>query len=427
MKVEFQKLPKGEGQLRVEVSVEELQPYLLKAARGMATRVVVPGFRPEKTPYEVLAKRVGEAAIYEAAFEDVVRVTLSKALEQEKIELLSSPSVDPEKIAPGNPMVYVAKLALYPEVELVSYEKLKARPEKVEIKEEEIEKMLLELRKLRASEKVVDREAKKGDKVLLDFDVLRDKVVIENGAYKQQSIELGSGNFIPGFEEALTGVKKGTEKSFTLRFPKEYHEKSLADKDAEFKVKVHDVYEVSLPEANDEWAKSLGRFQTLAEMQEAMRANLRREKGMKIDEAFEKKILEEMVEKSKISDIAPYLVEHEVERMMSELRHEVEANGGKFVDYLQSMKKTEEELRKGFVPQAEKRLKSSIVLQEVAAKEKITVSEEDLGKAKQQALDMYADNEKILEQVNSEQYQRYLHMQLLNRAVIEWIKKKLIA
>lgn len=408
------------------LEVEELKPYLERAVRDMSKHVHIPGFRPEKTPYDVLAKRVGEAAIYESAFEEVVHNTLAKALEQEKIEIIATPEVNPEKIAPGNPMSYVAKIAVYPEVNLVEYSALKTRPVKEEVKPEETEKMLLDLRKLRASEKVVDREAKTGDKVLMDFDVLRDKVVIENGNYKQQSIEIGSGGFIPGFEEALVGVKKGAEKVFTLRFPKEYHEKNLANKDAEFKVKVHDVYEVSLPEANDEWAKSLGRFQSLAEMKEAMSANLRREKDMKQESAFERALLDELVEKSKVGDIAPHLLEHEVERMMSELKQEVERQGGKFTDYLLSLKKKEEDLRKEFLPQAEKRLKSSILLQEVAGREKITVTHEEVEKEKQNARDMYAKDEKILEQINSREYDRYLRMQILNRKVVDFLKKKVI-
>ncbi|OGY83276.1 MAG: trigger factor [Candidatus Kerfeldbacteria bacterium RIFCSPHIGHO2_12_FULL_48_17] len=424
MKVTYQKLPKSRGEITVELSVSELRPYLEKTAEKISKEVKVAGFRPGHIPYDILKKNVGEATIYEEALRLVVEKTLPEAIVKERLELVGQPQIQPEKLAPGNPLVYKAALDLYPEVTLGDFTALKTRPEEVKVEDADVQKSLDELRKLRAKETAVMRAAKKGDRVKMDFDVMLDKVVIENGSYKGQTIELGEGNFIPGFEEQLAGVKKGEKKEFELKFPKEYHEKNLAGKQATFKVNVHDVYEIELPEMNDEWAKSLGMFKTFTEMKEAIAANLRREKEGKVRQKFEQTLIEEAVKKTKFGDLPENLVKSETDRMLHELERDLTKQGGKFDDYLTAIKKSREDLQKDFVPQAEKRMKASLVLAEVAKKENIQATMEEVAREREAAKLMYKDQPQLLSQLESADYERYIRSTLTNQKVVAFLADK---
>lgn len=391
MQVTSKRLPKTQAELTIELSPEEVQPYVETAAKRISQEVEIKGFRKGKAPYDLLKQHVGEATIYEEAFNDIVQATYPKAVDQEKLQVVGRANIQVEKIAPGNPVVYKATVPLMPKVTLGDYQKLKTKKETTKLDEEKYNRTLEDLRRMRAKEVLVNREARKGDKTVFDFVVKVDGVAIEGGTAQQQSLVLGEAKFIPGFEDNLIGTKKGDEKDFTLEFPKDYFKKDLAGKPASFHVKVHDVYEIQLPELNDAFATEMN-FKTLTELQEEIKKNILRELEQETQEKFELAVIEEIMSKSTFEEVPEQLLDEETDKMVWEIEQDVLQRGLKFEDYLQHMKKTREEMKKEFSQPAEKRIKAALVMREVAVAEKIVVDPADV----QKEID---DMKKVYEQV----------------------------
>lgn len=425
MNIKRNNLSKSQIELTVELSVAEIKPYVENAAKKVSQEVNISGFRKGHVPYNILKTHVGEASIYEEAFKNIVSQTLPKVLVQEKIEVIGQPEVQPEKIAPNNPIIYKAKVWLYPKIELCDYKNLGVQKKVAKVSDETVDKTLGDLRRMRASEKVVTRQAKKGDKVVMDFDVLVGNVVVENGSYKKQDIEIGSGHFIPGFEDNIVGMKKNDKKDFKLRFPKEYHDKNLSNKEAMFKVNVLDIYEIELPKLDDEWAKSLGGFKNVDELKKALRTNIEKEEENKKQQEFENQLIEKLVEKSTFGEIPEMLIDAEIDKMTHELEHSITDQGGKFDEYLTSIKKKKEDLKKDFRNQAEKRVKSALALKEIVFKEKIKVVDEEVN-AEIDKMKKYYQRAKpeIMAQLESAEYKRYVRNVIANQKIVHFIAEK---
>lgn len=418
MKVDKKDLPKKQIELTVELAPEEVRPYLDKAAEKISQDVDIPGFRKGKVPLDVLKKNVGEATIYEEAFYHIVNKTLPKIIIDEKIDFIGQPKVDAEKIAPGNPLVYKAIITLMPTVKLGDYKALKARKKEVGPDEEKIKAAFEDLRKMQAKEKVVLREAKKGDKVEIDFEIKMAGVPVEGGTGKNTPIVLGENKFIPGFEEALLGVKAGGEKDFKVTFPKDYFQKNLAGKEHDARVKVHNVYERSLPEIDDEFAQALN-FKTAGELKKKIEDNIKAEVRQKEDERFELEILEEIMAKSEFDEFSDDLINAEADKMMHELKHQVEDTGGKFEDYLKNIKKSEDEVRQGFRPKAEKRLKTALISREVAKAENIKVDDKEIDEELAKIKQVYGQMPEMQKQFEAPEYRNYVGNMLTNRKVFD--------
>lgn len=418
MKVEKKNLPKQQLELVVTLEVAELQPYLDQAAKKISNEVKIPGFRAGHVPYDVLKKNVGEATIYEEAFYKAVDAVLPKIILDEKIEFVGQPSVDVEKVAPNNPLVFKAIFGLMPTVTLGDYKTLKTKKTKVQVNEKKVEQALSDIQKMRAQEKLVDRAAKKSDKVEIDFDIKLAGVAIENGHAHKYPLVLGDNKFIPGFEEQVIGLKKDQEKDFKITFPKEYHDKNVAGRECDVYVKVVAVYEVTLPKRDDEFAKGFN-FESWAILEKQIRDNIQKELENKEQEKLELAILEEIIAKSQFSEFPDQLLELETKKMMHELEHSVEDAGGKMEDYLKHIKKTEEELKKELQPQTLKRIQTALVAKAVSLAEKIKVEPTEIDKELDQQRKAYAANPEMEKQLNSDAYRRYLENILLNKKTFE--------
>lgn len=420
MKIEKKEINKTQVELIVEISIEELKPFLNQATQEISKDVKVPGFRAGNVPYDILKKHVPEAQIYEQAFYKAVNKTLPQAIKQEKIEFIGQPKVDLEKVAPGNPMIYKAQLALMPNVKLGDYKSFKAKKKPVEVDQKKVDKTFEDLRQLRAQEKLVKREAKKGDKVTVDFTVKQNNVPIEGGQAKKQPVVIGENQFIPGFEEQITGLKAGDEKKFPLTFPEKYPQKTLAGKKCDFEVKVHEVFELTLPELDDKLAQSFN-FKTLEEFKEKIKENITTESEQKEKERLELALLEEIIERSEFDPLPSMLLDAEIEKMMHELKQQVEGQQAKFEDYLKSIKKTEEDLRKEWKPQAEKRIKTALITRQIADQEKIEASDADVEAERKKTLEMYKEMPDMKQKLDTPEYRSYLKNMLSNRKVFEFL------
>lgn len=422
MKVTKEEITKTEVALTIELSLEEVKPYLDKAVQRISKDVEIKGFRKGKAPYDAVASKVGEQVIYEEAFNDIINDTYPKAVDQEELQVVGRANVDVVKLAPGNDVIYKATVPLMPTVQLGDYKKkLKTKKEAVVFDEKKYEKTMKDLRTMRAKEKVVDRAAAEGDKVKIDFDVKVDGVSIEGGQGQGQMLEIGSGRFIPGFEEAVTGMKKGEEKNFDVTFPKEYFKEDLAGKPAKVDVKVHDVYEVELPELNDEFAKEMN-FENLEQLEKEIRANIERELEQEAQHKFENEVIDEVVNLSTFDPIPEQLITEEAEKMIRELQHDIGQQGLLFDDYLQHIDKTEDDLRSDFRDKAEARLKAALAIREVAVAEDVKVDKAELDKELEEMKKAYESMPEMVAQIEAPQHIERLENMMIHRKLFETLE-----
>ena len=430
MKVEKKDLEKSQIELNVELSLDELKPFINKAAKRISKEVKIDGFRSGNIPYEILKQKIGEMTILEEA----ARIAIGSKLEElikDHVDgdPVGQPKVDITKLAPENPLEFKVVLALLPEVTLGKYKDLKIKISKAEVADEDIKKALDEILEMRTKEALVEREVKEGDKVLADLQMFLDNVPIEGGQSKDTVIIMGKNYVVPGFDKHLLGAKKGDVKEFGLPYPKDHHMKNLAGKMVDFKVTIKDVYERIKPELNDDLAKGFG-LNSADELKENIKKSIKEQKKKDVDMRAEKEMLESIIAKTKFSDIAEMLVKHEGDKMLAELEQTIAQQGGKFEDYLQSIKKSREQLTLDLLPDAVKRVKTSMMIREVAKREKIKVADEELNKQIEDMKKHYKgagssspDAKQALAQVNTPEYKSYVYNILSSRKVVDKLKE----
>jgi len=411
----------SEVELTIEVSATEYQPFLEKAANRLSQESKIEGFRPGKAPYELIKTRFGEMAIFQAALDDIISHFYFQAVKQENLNTVAAPKIEVEKLAPGNTLVFKALVGLMPTIKLGDYKTIKVTKEEIKVDDKEVEKMINDLRKMRAQEVVVERAVKQGDFTEVDFTVSLDGVVIDGGTSKKYPLVIGEGTMIPGFEDQLVGMNKDEEKNFQLKFPDQYQNKMLSGKMCDFKVKVLSVYERTLPEVNDDWVKTLG-ASNVTDLKTKIKDNLSQEQSFQIEQKAEMEMLNKIVEQTEFSEIPEVLVENEAHRMVHEFEDSIESQGLSFTDYLASIKKEEKDLTAEFKPKALERVKASLVIKEIADNEKVEAIPEELQKETEQILTQVKDNPEAEANIKSEGYQHYLQTVVRNRKVIKILK-----
>jgi len=428
MKSQIKKLEKAQVEFTIEVSAEEVQPFLEKSAVKISENTKIEGFRPGKAPYDIVKQKVGDMAILQEAMDAIIHKTYYDALQEHKIMSIGQPKIDIEKLAPGNPFVYKAIVDVLPEVTVGDYTKLELKRKEIEPNPEEVKKTIEHIRKMRAKQNLVDRPAKKDDMLEIDFEVLVDKVAIENGSHKKYPITIGEERFIPGFEDQLVGIKKDEDKTFELSFPEKYHDKKIAGKKAEFKVKCLAVYEMEMSDINDAFAGEIsnGQFKSVKELEKNIEENIATEEKNKQEQALEIEMLKKIVEISQFSELPEALVENEIEKMTSEMEQGVSKQGLQFDDYLKSIKKTKDDIKKDFREQAVMRVKTAIIAREIYQEKKITVRPDEVDKEIEEMLKQHPGNEEVRKQLETETYKDYIANRLGNRKVIEHLKETVI-
>lgn len=428
MHVTVKKLPASKVELSISLPWEEWKDELDHATKHLAKDVKVSGFRPGKAPRDVVEKRLGKETILMESAEHIVSHSYAKALEENKIEAIGRPDVKLGTIVLEKPFEYTITTSVMPEVVLKAWEKdVKkinadfAKKEDV-ILDADIDAELTKLAEMRAKLVTVNREAKIGDNVLVDFSVFQNGVLIENGKSEKHPLVLGKGVFIPGFEDNLVGMKEGDEKTFELSFPKEYHAKHLAGKPAMFQVKLGIVQEREVAVIDDAFAKSLGNFETLEKLRENMRSGMLEEKKMKSKEEHRAHILDSLVEKVTL-EYPDILVEEEQSRMVHEFRTQVESMGIQFADYLTQMKKTEDDLKREWLPQAKKRLSAHLILVHLAKDQDIDVDSQEIEAEMNRTLQGYKDIKDVEKNIDMERLYNAIQGQLRNEKTFDFLEK----
>ncbi|MBU4331548.1 trigger factor [Patescibacteria group bacterium] len=413
-----------ELEVKVTVPVVELQEATKKTANKLSKEIKIDGFRPGKAPYEVVKKYVGEMKIFEETASELVAKYLNEIIIKENLDIMGQPKVDLEKLAPGNEFSFKAVFTLLPTVTLPDFSKIKIEKHEVKVNEEDINKSLEELRKTRAKEVLEKRPAQKGDKLEVDYEVYVDGKLIKGGKAEKQSVILGEGLMIPGFEDKLIGATADQDKEFELTFPKNYVPE-LAGKKARFKVKVRGVYKQELPHLDDDFAKSLGK-NSIIDLKKQMQENLYLEVEQKENERQELEMLDKIVQAASITFIPESLVKNEQEQMLKETKFQIEHGGGKFEDYLSHLKKTEEEVKNGFEKEAEKKVKLNLLFRKLIIDNKIKVDEKRVDEEVERQAKAYASMPEMVEKMKSDNYWVYLREMMLNRKVIEWLNNTIV-
>ncbi len=428
MQITQESISKTQVKLTIELTPEEVVPYLEESASHISESVSVPGFRKGKATLEAVTNNVGEMRVLEEAIELIIRGTLPDAVKQEGIDTVGSPSVDVEKTVPGNSFVYSATLTLMPQVKkLADYEKLSVKAKSTDATEENIEKALKDLTRMQTKEVRAKSDFVAGEKdlVVVDMDMKKDNVPLDGGTGKGYRVYMGEDFYLPGMRDKLIGVKEGDKKEFSLTFPEDHFQKHIAGQAVDVSVEVKEIYTLEVPELDETFAKALG-MESVDNLKEQISANLEEENKQEEATRQEQEMLEAIASKSSFSEIPDSLVENEIEKMIHELEHAVEKQGGVFADYLKSINKTPEQLRDGMREQAMLRVKVGIILKAVGKKEEVEISNDEAQTEIEKQVEFYGDDEERKKQVRSNEYREYMKYRLRNQKVISLLKEKMV-
>ncbi|MGP0587398.1 trigger factor [Paenibacillus timonensis] len=380
MKATWEKIEKNLGVLEVEVEADRVAAALDKAFQKVAKRANVPGFRKGKVPRPIFEARFGVESLYQDAIDILLPEVYSEAVDQTDIFPVDRPEVDVEQFAKGQPFKFKAKITVKPEVKLGDYKGVEVPAVTVEVSEDELNSELERLQQRHAELVVVDEEpAQNGDTVVIDFDGSVDGVPFEGGQAERYSLELGSNTFIPGFEEQVVGLATGDFKDVTVTFPDTYHAEELAGKEAVFKVKVHEIKRKQLPELDDEFAKDVSEFDTLAEFKEDLKKQLSSRKEQEAKATREGALVDKIGENAEV-EIPEAMINGEVDNMVRDFDNRLRSQGMNLDMFLGFSGQTVDDLRGQMQGDAEKRVRNNLVLEAIAKAEKIEVTQDEINK-----------------------------------------------
>ena len=418
MSVQVEKLEKNMAKLTIEVSAEELEKAIEKVYQKQKNSISVPGFRKGKVPRAMVEKMYGAAIFYEDAANELIPAAYEKAYDECGEDIVSSPKIDVVQIEKGKPFIFTAEVALKPEVTLGKYKGVKVDKVDVVVTDEDVAKEIDAERERNArSISVTDRAVKDGDQTVIDFEGFKDGVAFEGGKGENYPLTIGSGAFIPGFEEQLIGKNIGEEVEINVTFPEQYQAEELAGQPAVFKVTVKEIKEKQLPELDDEFAAEVSEFDTLAEYKEDVKKNLTEKREKDAKNAKEDAVIDAIIEEAKM-DIPDAMVETTQRQMIQEFAQNIQMQGLSIEQYFQFTGLTAETMMEQVKPQAEKRIKSRLVLEAVVKAENIVATEEDFDNEIAKMAEMYKmEADKVKESIGEEGKKQLMEDLAVSKAV----------
>ena len=364
--------------LTIEITKAEFEAAKDKAFKKSGKNITVPGFRKGKAPRKMIEKLYGEGVFFEEAFNIIYPDAMEMAVEKSGIKPVGRADVDLGDPAEEGGLTIIAKVPVEPEVELGEYKGIEVEKETVKVLQADVKAELNRMAQRNARTETVERKAKKNDTVDIDFEGFVDGVPFEGGKAEHHELTLGSGAFIPGFEDQLIGCKAGDEKDVVVTFPEEYHAKELAGKEATFKCKVHKVEETILPEIDDEFAKDVSdTCETLDDLKKEITERLKAERQEAADNAFEEKVLDAVIDGMK-ADIPAAMIDSQVDTIVQDFGYRLQMQGMGLEQYLKMTGTEMGAFRAMFQSQAERQVKTRLALQKVVELEGITVSDTEL-------------------------------------------------
>jgi trigger factor len=389
MSAKWEKQEGNQGVLTVEVEAAQFNEALDKAFQKVVKQVNVPGFRKGKMPRAMFEKRFGVESLYQDALDIILPEAYSKAVEEAGIQPVDRPEIDIETIEEGQNVVFTAKVTVKPEVKLGDYKGLEVEKLDTTVTEADVEAELKSLQERHAELVVKEGKVEQGDMAIIDFEGFVDGEAFEGGKGENYSLEIGSGTFIPGFEEQLVGLEAGAEKEVEVTFPEEYHAEELAGKPAVFKTKVHEVKTKELPALDDEFAKDADEeVETLDALKAKIQERLQTEKTNESENAVRDAVVEKAADNAEV-EIPEAMFNTESDRMMQEFEQRLQMQGLNLELYYQFSGQDEKALRDQMRPDAEKRVKINLTLEAIAKAENLEVSDEEAEAELAQMAEMY--------------------------------------
>lgn len=420
MKATFISRENNDVKFTIEFSAEEFENAQIKAYQQNKDKFQIDGFRKGKAPRSIIEKRYGEGVFFEDAIDELFRENYGKALAELELEVIDSPRAEFGKIAKGEGFSATITVACYPIVDVKDYKGVEIDKVVQEVKDEDIDKEIEALQKRNARMVLVERPAKEGDTLLLDYSGFVGDDQFEGGTAERQELKLGSGMFIPGFEEQLVGATPGEKKDVTVTFPEDYHAEDLAGKEAVFHCLVHEIKEEQLPELDDEFAKDVSEFDTLGELKNSTRERLEKYAKASEERQMQDAALAKVVEANEV-EIPSVMIEDEIDRMIQELDQQLRYQGLSVDQYVEFVGKDAKAFRDELRPDAERQVKTRMLLNGIAEAEKIEVSQEELEKElEDMAVQYQTTADKLKEMIGVENI-NFLQKDMKIKKAIEFI------
>ncbi|MBQ6150914.1 MAG: trigger factor [Mogibacterium sp.] len=411
----------GVVKFNIEFSAEEFKEALNKAYLANRGKFQIDGFRKGKAPRKVIESHYGHDVFWDEALNDLLEKGYYDAVKEMGIEVISQPSFESPEIKVGEPVVLSGSVQVFPEFEVENYKGLEVEKVETVIGDKEVQEELEKVQKSQARMEIVeDRKSEMGDTVVIDFDGSVDGEAFSGGKADNYELKLGSGQFIPGFEEQLVDKEAGEEVDVEVVFPGDYHAEELAGKPALFKCKVHEIKKEILPEIDDELASDVSDFETLAEYKEDLKKKLQ-EKAAETDLSVMKdRVLEQLYTQNEI-EVPEVMIQNEVENMLYDMNQSLSAQGLSLKQYTEWTGQTLDQLREQSKPEAEKRIRTRVLLKNVIRMENLEVAEEEIRELMEDFGKQYGmDVEQVKEMVGSET-ENYFREDAQTKKAIDWL------
>lgn len=422
MSLQVEKLEKNMAKLTIEVSAEDFDAAIQKAYLKNKGKISIPGFRKGKAPRKMIEKMYGAGIFYEDAVNALIPERYAQEADNCDLEIVSQPKIDVVQVEAGKPFIFTAEVATKPEVVLGEYKGIQVEAQKVEVTDEEVQ---AEVDKEREQNSRVidvdDRAVEMGDIVKLDYEGFVDDVPFAGGKGENHELVIGSGSFIPGFEDQLVGAVIDEEKEVHVTFPEEYHAKELAGKAAVFKCTVHEIKVKELPEADDDFAQDVSDFDTMEEYKADIRTKLTERKEKEAKSAKEIAVVEKIVENAQM-DIPDPMVDSQVRQMADEFAQRIQSQGLTVDQYFQFTGMTAEKLFAQMRPDALKRIQNSLVLEAVAKAENVQIGDERLEEELKRMAEAYGMELDKLKEAISEDTKDQIRKDLAVQAAVDLVR-----
>lgn len=420
MKAEFISKDKNVVKFNMEISAEEFEAGIVKAYQKEKGKFVVDGFRKGKVPRKIIEARFGEDVFFEEAINLILQEEYPKAVDELGLSVINRPDLDIDGIKKGEGFVVNVTVEVYPEIEVKDYKGVEIEKISEELDEDAVQKELEALQKRNARLVSVDREAQDGDTVIIDYAGFVGKDQFEGGTAENHSLKLGSGAFIPGFEEQLIGKKAGEEVEVKVTFPEEYHAPDLAGKEAVFKCKVHEVKAEELPKLDDDFASDVSEFDTLDEFKKDLQEKLEESAKKTAVQRMQDAAVRAVVDANDF-DIPEVIVDDEIQAMIRDFDRQLSYQGLNIQQFMQFSGKEMEEIKKEFKEDAEKRAKTKMVIEAVAKKENFEVTDEEIEEDLQKMADLYKMELSKIKEILGDSHKEATIMELKMRKAVDFI------
>lgn len=392
----------NEAKFKMEFSAEEFENAVVKVYQKEKDKFTIDGFRKGKAPRSLIEKHYGEGIFFEDAINNLFGINYPLALDELDVDAIDYPRTEFGQVKKGEAFEVTVTVAVYPEFEVKDYKGVEIEEIKAEVTDEDVEKEIENLAARNSRMVEVERPAQDGDTVLIDYAGFVGEEQFEGGTAERQPLKLGSGTFIPGFEEQLVGAVKGEERDVKVTFPEQYHSEDLAGKDAIFKCKVHEIKEMEKPVIDDEFVKDVSEFDTLDELKASKREELQKAAEVRAENEMKNKVIEKVFEANDI-DVPEVMVQQEIDQMMNEFDQQLRAQGMDLNTYMQYIGQDAAAFREQLKGDAFKKTKTRMLVTAVAEQENFEVTDEEVTTEMANMAKMYGmDVEKLTELIGAE-------------------------